>query len=308
MADRKPGLANSLEWFRIVRRTARSDRYSYQSKNRSISAWRLGRLIVPNLRCPIFIIGAPRSGTTFLGKCLAALPEISYHFEPVATKVAARYVYEKIWGFTKARFFYRQVYGWLMRIHMDGHLRFAEKTPRNCFLVPFLYRSFPDAQFIHIIRDGRDAALSLSKKPWYQAALAYSGKREPGGYPYGPYAHFWVERERKTEFETTTDIHRCIWVWRRHTESALMAAAGLTTAQYYEIRYEALVTNPWEEANRLLKFLDISKATVGQRFHETLAQAVPDPIGKWQQKLCSEQLDQIEAEAGPLLRQLEYLK
>ena len=41
------------------------------------------------------------------------------------------------WGFALASFFYRQVYVWLMRIHMDGNLRFTEKTPRNCFIIPF---------------------------------------------------------------------------------------------------------------------------------------------------------------------------
>ena len=142
---------NILEW---AKKTAKADWKQYQSQARPISFSRLVSLLMPNLRQPIFIIGSPRSGTTFLGTCLGSLPEISYHFEPVATKAAARYIYEKSWGITKGTWFYSSVYSWLMRLHLDADLRFAEKTPRNCFLIDFLRSAFPAAQFIHIIRDG----------------------------------------------------------------------------------------------------------------------------------------------------------
>ena len=46
----------------------------------------------------ILILGAPRSGTTFLGSCIGALAEVSYHFEPRVTKAAARQVYERLFN------------------------------------------------------------------------------------------------------------------------------------------------------------------------------------------------------------------
>lgn len=296
--------SNLLSW---ARQTANQDRRTYNSKSRLMSARRLWCMLRPNLRQPIFIVGSPRSGTTFLGSCIAELPEISYHFEPVATKAAARYVHEDKWGTIKARWFYRTVYAWLMRLHFDGDLRFAEKTPRNCFLVDFLYRAFPNAQFIHIIRDGRDAALSHSKKPWLQAASAKSGKKEPGGYLYGPYARFWVEPERKYEFEKTSDIHRCIWAWRRHTETILAQTANLPKSQYYELRYEALVTRPKEEAERLLGYLKIINPDSQNLLHQEFARANSSSVGRWQQELSLEQLKQVETEAGSLLQRLGYL-
>ena len=298
-------LSESMNILRWARWTMMADLRRYRSKSQPVSGKRLWHAVVPNLQRPIFVVAAPRSGTTFLGQCLAALPEISYHFEPIATKIAARYVYQEKWSYTKARFFYRQVYSWLMRIHFDGHLRFAEKTPRNCFIVPFLFKAFPDAQFVHIIRDGRDAALSHSKKPWLRAASQGSGEKEPGGYLHGPYARFWVEREE--EFETTTDIHRCIWAWRRHAESALAAGTYLPTSQYHEVRYESLVSNSREEAERLLNFLDVSDPFARHQFHDAVAHANQDSVGRWQHELSAEQLVEIEREAGPLLRQLGYL-
>ena len=295
--------SNILEW---AKKTAKADRTQYKSKIRPISPTRILSLLIPNLRRPIFIIGSPRSGTTFLGACLGSLPEISYHFEPVATKAAARYIYEKKWGLTKSKCFYGSVYSWLMRLHLDADLRFAEKTPRNCFLIDFLGTTFHEAQFIHIIRDGRDAALSHSKQPWLQAAQAKSSQREPGGYPYGPYPRFWVEPERREEFQQTTDIHRCIWAWRRHTETALETFSNFSPQKYHELRYESLVNNPIEEADRLLNYLEISNSESRNLFHQAISKARTDSIGNWSRELSEEQLQQIYLEAGELLHKLGY--
>ena len=299
-----------IEWYNLLswaKQTAYKDRKTYNSQSRPMTARRLWYTLRPNLRQPIFIIGSPRSGTTFLGSCIAELPEVSYHLEPVVTKAAARYVYEDLWGAIKAKWFYRTVYAWLMRLHFDGDLRFAEKTPRNCFLIDFLYQAFPDAKFIHIIRDGRDAALSHSKKPWLQVASAKSGKRETGGYLYGPYARFWVEPERKHEFEKTSDIHRCIWAWRCHTEAILAQTANLPEFQYYELRYEALVTRPKEEAQCLLDYLKIDNPNSQNLLHQEFARANPSSVGRWKQELSPEQLKQVETEAGSALQRLDYL-
>src|SRR5215467_14788000 len=56
------------------------------------------RALDPRLHRPIFVVGAPRSGTTFLGNCLGRLPEVSYHSEPRLTKAAAQYVYDRAWS------------------------------------------------------------------------------------------------------------------------------------------------------------------------------------------------------------------
>jgi hypothetical protein len=307
--QKKPLKTQSINLFNLARwarQTARSDKANYQLKTRPVDAVRLASLLIPNLEKPIFIIGSPRSGTTFLGACIGVLPEISYHFEPVATQAASRYVYEGEWSMAKAKLFYRSVYAWLMRLHLDADLRFAEKTPRNCFIVDFLSKAFPISQFIHIIRDGRDAALSHSKKPWLQASQASSGKADPSGYPYGPYPRFWVERDREDEYYHTTDIHRCIWTWRRHTEAALQAGSKLPARQYHELRYESLVSNATEEAERLLEFLEISEPSSRRLFHQEIAKAKTDSIGNWKGRFSDSQLEQINKEAGKLLAQLGY--
>lgn len=300
-------LTSLLKDIGLVRRSAASDRRTYRATDRPLTAKRLFLSLRPALANPIFIIGAPRSGTTFLGECMSCLPEVSYHFEPVGTKFAARHVYEKQWDFEKAKRFYTIVYSLLLIQHIDGDLRFAEKTPRNCFLIDFLSQAFPGSQFIHIIRDGRDAALSYSKKPWLQSSQAKSGKTEPGGYSYGPYARFWVEPELVEKFETTTDIHRCVWAWRRFTESALEGMSKLPKNRCYELRYEALVNNPADEADRLLKFMSIESPLSREQFHRAVSKAKPTSVGQWKKELSIDQQQQVEAEAGALLSKLGYI-
>ncbi|MEO0770564.1 MAG: sulfotransferase, partial [Cyanobacteria bacterium J06649_4] len=167
-----------IAWYNLpswIWETVVEDVRFYQSKPRDVSYTRLKRLVSPNLESPVFIVGAPRSGTTFLGECIGTLPEISYHFEPVLTKAATRYVYEGRWSSGFSQKVYRLVYGGLMGLHLDGDLCFAEKTPQISLIIPFLQQAFPNARFIHIIRDGRDVALSLSKKPWYRNDMKNSG-------------------------------------------------------------------------------------------------------------------------------------
>ncbi len=294
---------NLHQWLKETR--AVDDRH-YASRTRPLTAWRLLANLSPAIRLPLFVVGAPRSGTSFMGEAIAALPEFSYHYEPPLTKAAARCVHEGWWTFPVARRFYRAAYWWLTRRRLAGDLRFAEKTPQNCFLVGFLKSAFPDAQFVHVIRDGRDAALSYRKKPWLRADAAGTKKRESGGYRYGPYARFWVEAERRAEFERTSDLHRCIWAWRRHAESALLQGGRLPPADYHELRYEDLVDDPRAAGERLLDFLGIEAAASRAALLAHLEQARRHSVGRWRAELTDDEVHMIEAEAGALLARLGY--
>ena len=228
-ANPEPLPIGLADMWRIARKTYRAERRYYLKldRHRKMTSKRLSSSIFPSLKRSIFVIGAARSGTTFLGDCIGRLPEVTYHHEPPATKAAGRYVYEDLWGYRRSREFYRLVYRWLVRVERDGDLRFAEKTPTNIFLIPFLAQAFPDSQFIHIIRDGRDASSSHMHKPWLRAEDAWSGEREPGGYLHGPWPSFWVEPDRRDEFLHTSDARRMAWAWRRYTEAGLTDGPAL---------------------------------------------------------------------------------
>jgi hypothetical protein len=263
------------------------------------------RALDPRLHRPIFIIGAPRSGTTFLGNSLGRLPGISYHFEPRLTKAAAQCVYDGSWSARRGAALFRISYGALLLATLDGGYRFAEKTPENSFLVPFLAAEFPGAQFVHILRDGRDAAVSHAEQPWLNAASATSGRRGQGGQLHGPRVRWWVEPERREEFSLVPDIVRSAWCWRRFTEAALAGAAGLGADRAAEIRYEAMVSDPAVTADTLADFLELSSAGRAG-LHASLARARPDSVGRWRDALGERELADVLAEIGPLLTRLGY--
>jgi hypothetical protein len=266
----------------------------------------LTRSILPDLDRPLFLIGAARSGTTFLGDCVGRIPEISYHHEPPATKAAGRYVYDRLWSFRRSRWFYRSVYAWLLRVELDGGLRFCEKTPTNSLLLPFLDRAFRDAQFIHIVRDGRDVAASHLQKPWLLASSKGSTLREPGGYLHGPYASWWVEDGREPEFEETSDLHRMIWAWRRYVEAALRDGPPLGPGRYLEVRYEDLMAEPRRHGERMLDFMGVEKPPSRDALLRALERADPTSVGGWRGELSASDIAVVEADSGDLLRRLGY--
>lgn len=295
-----------LNWHRIMRLGALGvvsdlrDRWHDPSLRNRPSL----RALDPQPRRPVFIIGAPRSGTTFLGNCLGRLPGISYHFEPRLTKAAARCVYDGSWSTRRGAALFRLSYGSLLLATLDGGHRFAEKNPENSFLVPFLAAQFPDAQFVHIIRDGRDATVSHAEQPWLAAASATSGQRGAGGQLHGPSARWWVEPQRREEFSQVPDIVRSAWCWRRFTESALEGVAGLAD-RAAEVRYEGMVGNPAATADMLADFLDLSLAG-RDRLHEGLTRVRTDSVGRWRRTLGQPELADVLAEIGPLLSRLGY--
>ena len=310
LGDSNQEIIKPINWHNLpywLRYTLKSDFRNYSMKPRSLSAQRLAGLIKPNLNNPIFIVGAPRSGTTFLGDSIASIPEISYHFEPVATKAATRYVHEGLWSEDKSKRFYRSIYSWLMRIHFDADLRFAEKTPQISFIIPFLANTFPQAKFIHIIRDGRDSAISLSEKPWHRSDNSIS-IRDPDGYLCGPGARFWVEPDRVEEFEATTDLHRCIWIWRLYVQAVLNAKSNLCPQSYHELKYEDLVKNPSHEANKIADFLDIDNPNSRSIFHDQITSNIrANSIGRWKTFFSENKKDLFDLEANNLMQQLGYL-
>jgi hypothetical protein len=264
------------------------------------------RALDPRLLRPIFIIGAPRSGTTFLGSCLGRMPEVSYHFEPRLTKAAARCVYDGSWSERHCARVFRTFYSTMLLAGLHGGCRFAEKNPENGFVVPFLDRAMPGAQFIHIIRDGRDAATSHAEQPWLNAASAGSGKSGRGGQTWGPAARWWVEPDRQEEFSQVPDIVRSAWCWRRFTEASLDGLATLSPERTIEVRYESVVSDPMGTADLLAEFLGTTPAGHGA-LREGLALAKPRSVGRWRKALDESQVNDVEREIGPLLAKLGYM-
>lgn len=112
---------------------------------------------------PVIILGSVRSGTTLLGNVLKLHPDLCYWEEPKHIW-RHRHAYRRHDVLTAAdaspaiqRYITNQFVAYLTA---SGKSRFVEKTPSNCLRVPFIQAIFPDALFIHLIRDGRASAIS----------------------------------------------------------------------------------------------------------------------------------------------------
>lgn len=252
---------------RIIAHTAFS---SFRDYERSPSG--------PSIDGPVFIVGSPRSGTTVFAHALGAVPGMSYHFEPVATKAAVPYMYLKEWSDENGRRWFRGVHSGLQIMHRARRKTVIDKTPRYVFIAEQLAAWFPSSKFIVLVRDGRDVAASWSEKQWMAGGA--SKRFEPGGYKYGPYPRFWVEQDRLDEFSATTAFHRAAWGWRRHVEHWSGVRASIPESRRLEIRYESMATNPAQESQRVAQFLDLN-AEGHDRLAEHLSVLDPGSVGRW---------------------------
>jgi len=242
----------------------------------------------------VFVVGSPRSGTTFLGRSIGSLPgfvdlgEVAPHKASVpelvalSTEVAARRIHRTL---AVAR-----------RLGLVGGLRGVEQTPETVFVAEAAALAFPSARFVHIVRDGRDVACSLLDRGWLSQGR---GGGDDAGLPYGAEPRFWVEPNRVEEFRTTSDARRAAWAWRAYVQ-----AARSLDERAHEIRYERMVADPDAVAAELAVFLDAPASELAR----ALRGAHDESVGRFRRDLTPEQLADVESEAGKLLVELSYLQ
>jgi hypothetical protein len=241
----------------------------------------------------VFVVGSPRSGTTFLAGAIGSLPGFVDLGEVAPLKAAVPDLVRLSPPEAARRL--RRLLAVARRVGLVGAVRAVEQTPELAHLVDVVPLAYPEATVVHIVRDGRDVVCSLLDKPWLRPAQA---KSDDAGLPYGSYARFWVEPERREEFEQASDARRAAWAWRRYVTAVRSAAAPVL-----EIRYERMTEAPEEVAPELAEQL----AAPGAALAAALGQAHHGSVGRYRRDLDEEQLADVLAEAGDLLRELGYL-
>jgi hypothetical protein len=188
--------------------------------------------------------------------------------------------------------------GDFIRIVMDrvartqGASRWAVYDADNVLHIPRVKADIPTALFVHIIRDGRDIALSLKKM---------------GGFAPLPWDH------SKTRSLVATALY---WEWmvRKGREHGRKFPSA-----YIEIRYEDLITQPRETLGKLGSFIEhdldydrIQTASLGRlsetnsSFREEGAKDEINPLGRWKERLSREDVAAIEAAVGDCLEETGY--
>ena len=241
----------------------------------------------------VFVVGSPRSGTTFVGGALGSQPGFVDLGEVPPLKAAVARLAplpdeEQALGV-------RRILERLRRLALVRRLRGVEQTPEMSYLLPGALVAYPAGTAVHVLRDGRDVVCSLLERGWLNASRAGS---DDANQPYGAHPRFWVEPERREEFGRVSDARRAAWAWRRY-----VTAARAVPERTVELRYEALVADPAAAADRVTGALGAEPGPLRTAF----SAAHHSSVGRWRRDLSVEQLADVEAEAGELLAELGYL-
>ena len=164
-----------------------------------------------------------------------------------------------------------------------GKTRYGDKTQAYIHELPLLAELFPEARFVHAVRDGRDVAL----------AHAEGAK-----------------------------IEQVAMSWKRRVEAGRKAGEKLGPHRYIESRYEDLIDDPEGSMRRLCPFLDLEFDPVMLKYYERAddivsTTAVPERhkdiflpptkgLQDWRRDLSDNQVMRFEALAGDLLDELGY--
>lgn len=269
------------------------------------------------LNRPFFIVGNPRSGTTLMRFMLSSHPRIYIPEEtgflvklaPLAgrrlTRAEAKNIIDRI-GRMNVEWlnivddsdkFYDSLAEPNLTHLLDGLYRirtrpynadrWGDKGPAYVAHIPALNRIFPEAQFIHMIRDGRDSTVSALER--------------------------WKDSMRYL------DTYYVMKTWTRNITAGLDAAKSLDEARYLEIRYERLVSEPEVTLRRICDFLGESfdpamlnhprfaqecKNVAGH--YEVYAPTSTKSVSRWQRDMPPFEQKISLRIAGPILAQLGY--
>jgi hypothetical protein len=240
----------------------------------------------------VFVVGSPRSGTTFTGRALGSLPGFVDLDEVQPWKAAIPGLLGQPDDVVAQRL--RHILQRVRTLGLAGGLRGVEQTPETSFVLAAALRAYPDALAVHVVRDGRDVATSLLERGWLSAERTGA---DDARLPFGPYARFWVEPGREQEFSEVSDATRAAWAWRRY-----VTAASAVPERTAVVRYEQLVSNPAAAAAPVAERLDADPGLVTAVF----AEAHDTSAGRWRRDLTPEQLADVEREAGDALAALGY--
>ena len=221
----------------------------------------------PLLDRPIIVVGAPRSGTTFLGQLLGQHPTLAHFEEPRLTWRYGNDAKSDMLTPDDARpevcAYIRNAFA--AAVGDAGKQRFIEKTPSNSLRMCFVERVLQGCLFVHIIRDGIESSLAIEQfwrkharglpraklqrrlleirprqLPYYLREFArrvaprpFSGLvRPPGWGPRIPGIDGLVN--------DLTLLEVCALQWRMCVEAACQYGRSLPADRYFECRLEEM--------------------------------------------------------------------
>lgn len=262
---------------------------------------------------PFFIVSSGRSGTKLMERVLSAEPTVTMHHEYMVhhiQPVAVRYQL----GLANRH----EVRHVLIETHRAA-MTYA-KTPlwgdssnKLAWIVDILDQVFPDARFIHLVRDGRKVASSYFHKLGDEcyddeatAALAAYIDRYPALPAPPPEKRYWWPQPRRGQlaraaFKSYGQFERIAWHWAEAHRTIARHLEQVSADRQMLVRLEDLVASR-ETARRLFAFLDLKPS------EEALALlAKPHNVNRPENHpLTNEQRQRFTAIAGDVMDRFGY--
>lgn len=241
---------------------------------------------------PVFILSAPRSGSSYFYEVVRRMKSVfSYAYEndpiwhhffpyrrldcPTDYIAKSELTPEKIRQVKLAFFLkylnrpnYLNRSDLFKKVLLDGLLlqkpiHYVEKTVANCFHLDILQEIFPDALFIHLVRDGRDCVSSMiegwNSGQFSKRKLPYDGPMEISHWCY-PIPPNWETVISKPLEEI------CAWSWLQHNEYVLkkIHTDQSFASRCLQLKFEDFLADPMHQTKSIATFLqlEISQETL----------------------------------------------
>lgn len=267
------------------------------------------------VQAPLFIVGLPRSGTTVFYRRLAQHPDLAW-ISPATRKHAESYAWcrfrsvfrddqlpveaSRVWSrFVRteddvlearhvtpaAERYYRAMLANQLRL-ADASC-FLSKHPRNGLRIPFFSAIFPDARFVHLIRDGRAVGESILRCRKRSGDMAAWWDMRPVG---------WRDQQARSPAAQVG------WQWARGIEQIRAYGEALPSDRYIEVHYEAFCEAPVDTLLKVTRFAGLDEA----RAPWVSCPDIQPQNEKWAVALEPAQIADLEQAAAPVLAQLGY--
>ena len=263
---------------------------------------------------PIFIVGAPCSGTNIFYRTFAKHPELAWisnitkkipsslwltrcimlfrndHRPTEANNVWQKFAINDDESLDRedvtaaARKYFNTVLH--NNLQIFNKPRFVNKCPGNSVRIEFLKEVFPDAIFIHILRDGRAAAYSILR-----ARQRHSGE-------------YWsVKPPGWQDLLKLPLVEACALQWKKTVMAVLQSAEKIPPEQFMEVRYEEFVARPSKILEQVAEKCDLV-------WQDDLLQAITAGMDnrnfKWQTEMRDADKNTLNVLLCDFLNQLGY--
>ena len=254
---------------------------------------------------PIFIIGSQRSGTSIFFRKMCQHPDLAYFTytskkfprSVLLTRMISPFRHNhdpsegsKIWGKfasgdddsldrsdvnPRARRYFSKAITTQLKVMKKP--RFMSKHPRNSVRMTYFHEIFPDAVFIHIVRDGRAVSRSLLQFRLRKGGEdKYRGCRPPG----------W------RRLLIMDPLESCCYQWKMVVQHVRREATKIPKDQYMEVEYQDFMTRPDDVLRNVAKMCDL---TWDENHLKSIGNDLNNRDFKWKESFSKDQIERLNA-------------